>query len=100
MLSTVDNPFNPWTDFDKWYDFDCLHGYNTVGLLARHATISDSIPESTNNALINLACNEIMKTNPEFYIKVFENDSNEFRKGIEDPSTLGDIELKDNRGGI
>ena len=35
MLTTVDNPFNPFTEFDSWLAYDEQSGYNTNGLLAR-----------------------------------------------------------------
>lgn len=34
-LTTIDNPFNPFTEFDEWFSFDCDHGYNCCGKLAR-----------------------------------------------------------------
>ena len=29
MLTTSDNPYNPFTQFDEWQMFDSLQGYNT-----------------------------------------------------------------------
>ena len=34
MLSTVDNPYDPFSEFDKWYAFDICHGYNCCGIVA------------------------------------------------------------------
>lgn len=35
LLTTVDNPYNPFTEFDKWFAFDSSKGYNTCGLVER-----------------------------------------------------------------
>lgn len=35
MLTTIDNPCNPFDDFDGWLDFDRRHGYFTQEYLAR-----------------------------------------------------------------
>ncbi|HAU84910.1 MAG TPA: hypothetical protein DCW90_05240 [Lachnospiraceae bacterium] len=34
-ITTMDNPFDPFTDFDNWYRFDESKGYCTSGLIAR-----------------------------------------------------------------
>ena len=40
MLTTVDNPYNPNTDYIKWLQWDHDHGYNTQEYLARIANVS------------------------------------------------------------
>lgn len=35
LLTTTDNPFNPFVDFDSWYAEDLRLGYDTCGLIAR-----------------------------------------------------------------
>jgi len=35
VLTTVDNPYNPKTDYDKWEQWDEEHGYYTPQYLAR-----------------------------------------------------------------
>lgn len=39
MLTTVDNPYDPFTQFDKWFQYDNLHGYSTCCYLARVAAL-------------------------------------------------------------
>lgn len=60
LLSTSDNPWNPWTNFDEWYVWDSDHGYNTPGYLARMAPTSSELPDETNNMLIWEAIGEIV----------------------------------------
>lgn len=45
MLTTVDNPYNPFDDFDKWLNYDILKGYNCCGIVARIAPGVDMIDE-------------------------------------------------------
>lgn len=56
-LSTSDNPFDPFENFNDWYNFDESKGYHTVEYLARVATPSDDI--STREAI--LAINEAVE---------------------------------------
>ena len=37
ILTTLDNPYNPKEEFDKWYAWDTQNGYNTSEYLARLA---------------------------------------------------------------
>lgn len=57
MLSTSDNPFNPFTDFKEWYQFDVSNGYNTCAYLAR--IIEDT--ESLDDREVALAENEAIE---------------------------------------
>ena len=49
MLSTSDNPFNPFSQFKEWYAFDISHGYNTLGYLAAVAETDPSQFDRENN---------------------------------------------------
>jgi hypothetical protein len=35
MLTTIDNPINPFKDWDSWYNMDIALGHDTCGLLNR-----------------------------------------------------------------
>jgi hypothetical protein len=35
LLTTKDNPFDPFEDWESWYNYDTLKGYDTCGYLAR-----------------------------------------------------------------
>ena len=49
MLTTFDNPYNPFTHFDQWFMFDTEKGYNTCAYLGRIARTSDEMTEEEYN---------------------------------------------------
>lgn len=63
LLTTVDNPFNPFTQFDDWYAFDEQKGYCTSEYLARLTYTSDDLNDEMNELAINQAINEIIEMN-------------------------------------
>lgn len=63
MLTTVDNPYNPFIDFDAWLAFDIRMGYNTSSLLGRIAIVTDDLPEPYQVMAIQNAIDEIVTEN-------------------------------------
>lgn len=63
MLSTTDNPFDPFDEFDDWYKFDVLHGYNSCSYLAKIAKTTDELPENLAQIEIERAIDEIVELN-------------------------------------
>ena len=61
MLTTIDNPFNPFDDFTSWFLFDVEKGYNSSAYLARIARTSDQLSDEENNSEIERAIDEIIK---------------------------------------
>lgn len=49
MLTTFDNPFNPFEEFESWFLFDVEKGYNTCAKLDRIAKIE---PDMTDNEVL------------------------------------------------
>lgn len=44
-ITTSDNPFDPFDDFEAWYNFDEQKGYHLSSMLGRITSISDELPE-------------------------------------------------------
>lgn len=63
LLTTTDNPFNPFTQFEEWLSFDTQKGYNTCGYLARIAKSSHDLSETDEALAIELAMDEIVIEN-------------------------------------
>ena len=61
MLTTIDNPYDPFTNYDRWYTYDVLHGYNSCGLLARIARTSHNLSDADYFIEVNNAIDEIIK---------------------------------------
>ena len=75
MLTTFDNPFNPFDEFTSWFLFDVEKGYNTCAKLARIAKLSDENTDQENDAETERAMDEIIKYDfLNIYKKVTNND--------------------------
>lgn len=61
MLTTIDNPFDPFEDFASWYVFDSKQGYNSCGLLSIVAETSDAYSDDENKFIIEDAIDTIIK---------------------------------------
>lgn len=63
LLTTIDNPFDPFTQWDEWYAFDVGKGYNTCAYLARIVKSSDELSEADEDLAIEVAIDEIVNFN-------------------------------------
>jgi hypothetical protein len=61
MLTTFDNPFDPFEQFDSWYMFDMDKGYGSCSYLSRVANTSDAMSDEENAAEIERAIDSIIK---------------------------------------
>ena len=61
MLTTFDNPYNPFEQFASWFLFDVEKGYNSCSYLGRIARTSDQLSEEENDLEVERAIDEIIK---------------------------------------
>ena len=61
MLTTIDNPFNPFEQFALWDLFDHEKGYNTKERLARFVRISEDMSQQEEDKEIERAIDEIIR---------------------------------------
>ena len=70
MLTTIDNPFDPFEQFTSWLMFDIEKGYNSCSYLARIVNLSDDMTQKEMDEEIDRAIDEIITLNPlGIYIK-------------------------------
>lgn len=63
MLTTKDNPWDPFDHFDEWRIWDETHGYFTSAFLARVAKVSDDLSEAQVRTALTQAMEEIVREN-------------------------------------
>lgn len=85
MLTTFDNPYNPFDQFTLWLMFDKEKGYNSCELLARIVNLSDDLSEKEVDEATERAIDEIIKYDPfNIYMKVtrenFETEMNKVER--------------------
>ena len=61
MLTTIDNPFDPFEQFHSWFLFDVEKGYNTCAYLGRIARTSEQMSDEENDMEVERATDEIIK---------------------------------------
>lgn len=60
VLSTADNPYDPFTQWDEWYRFDDEHGYNSCSVLASACPQVDGLPDEVASRVIDEAIDSIL----------------------------------------
>ena len=71
MLTTIDNPFDPFEQFTSWMLFDKEKGYDSSERLMRIANISDDMTQKEVDEEIERAIDEIIKYDfMNVYVKV------------------------------
>ena len=78
MLSTLDNPFDPFDDFTSWYMFDCEKGHNTSSRLARIANLNDEMTQKEISKELNISRSYVSRIEKRALTKIYlymkEND--------------------------
>lgn len=74
MLTTLDNPFDPFNDFASWFSYDLEKGHHTASRIARIAQIDSEMSQKEVDAEMDRAMDLIVKYDFEDkYIKVSEH---------------------------
>ena len=64
MITTSDNPYNPYTQFREWYNFDRMMGYNTLEYLGNKLRDVDVIKDEELRAqVVQEALDEMLDFN-------------------------------------
>lgn len=75
-ITTIDNPYNPFTQFDQWWTFDQDKGYCTCSYLDRIAHTSDQLTDDENERVRERAIDEIIKLDfKNIYRKVWSDEA-------------------------
>lgn len=73
-LTTIDNPYDPITDFDNWYLYDEQKGYHTSSYLARLIKYSDDVDPAFMEFQKEQAIDEILTMDQSGFYKKVEKD--------------------------
>lgn len=74
LLSTTDNPYNPFGQFDEWYAYDEDHGYHTSSYVARLTFLGEALSDRENQIAINDAVRKIYQSNPKGLYVIYYGD--------------------------
>ena len=77
-LTTIDNPFSPFDEFELWLQFDRMHCYNSAELLDRFVRVADCLSEADQELAYEEAVDHIVESpwlNPLGIYKKFKENS-------------------------
>ena len=94
MLTTFDNPYDPFDQYDEWLQFDLEAGYSTNSYLARIAMLSESLTDKEVSDEIERAINEIIKYDFRNIYKKIKKDVKEDDRNYEKETKLLEEQLR------
>ena len=60
-ITTEENPFNPFTEWNEWYFYDLSKGYSTCERLDRIAKTSSELSDEVNDEELNDAIDQLIE---------------------------------------
>ena len=81
MITTKDNPYDPFENFSQWFIYDVEKGYNTCSYLGRITKTSDALSEQENDKIVEEAIDEIIKLD---FLNIYEKKIREFEESEND----------------
>ena len=74
MLTTYDNPYSPFDQFDLWLQYDIEMGYQTCERLGKIILIEDGMSDKEKEEAMDYAIDEIIKYDDlGIYVRATEN---------------------------
>lgn len=70
MITTSDNPYDPFTEFDQWYTWDRTAGYNSLSYLDRVVKTSYELSQADQSLANEQAIDDIVNEHAGLYKKV------------------------------
>lgn len=75
LITTFDNPWSPFTHPREWAAYDDLMGYKTIETVQRISSSNSMLSDELNEKLDDEAMNELIRTNPFLWTKIYENEN-------------------------
>lgn len=63
-ITTIDNPFDPFKDFNDWFQFDIEKGYYSCSKIARIAENIENAEEKQEDELLEEAIDRLIEIDP------------------------------------
>ena len=73
FITTVDNPYDYFTQFDEWLNYDQLKGYCTLEYLGRLVHTAPDLSEEEERNEIESAIDSIIEWNGSMYKKIYSS---------------------------
>lgn len=73
FITTYDNPYDYFKQFDQWYNYDQQKGYFTTEYVARLAKLAPDLSEEEERIEMENTFDKIIEWNGKFYKKVYSS---------------------------
>lgn len=74
FITTFDNPFDYFKQFDEWLNFDRQMGYFTLEYVGRLAKTDPNLSEEEQDLELNRVFESIIEWNGDLYKKVYSSE--------------------------
>lgn len=83
-ISTFDNPYNPFDNFDEWFRYDTDKGYGSCQVLAALTEVFEGMTDKEFNEEMERAIDELLVADPvNLYTKVVR-DNEDFEEELKE----------------